>query len=308
MAQSPNTILMIEPIAFGFNAQTAVDNYFQVDDGTPDIQTKALNEFNAYVNKLKSKGINVIVVKDTLVPHTPDSIFPNNWVSFHEDGTVCLYPMFAENRRTERRTDIMDRISAAGFKISTIKDYTHFENENKFLEGTGSMILDHVHRIAYGSVSVRLNEEIFRKWCTEFGYQPIIFHSKQNVNDQRLAIYHTNTMMCVGTEYVVIGLDTIDDKEERELVVDTINKCGKEIIEITEEQVHKFAGNMLEVVGEGGKRFLTMSQTAFQSLTQNQIQKIEKYVEIIYADLHTIEIAGGGSVRCTMAEVFLPKA
>lgn len=307
MTQSPNTVLMIEPIAFGFNPQTAVDNYFQVNDESPEIQLKALHEFKAYVEKLKIKGINVIAVKDTLEPHTPDSIFPNNWVSFHENGTVCLYPMLAENRRSERRKDILDQLSADGFKISTVKDYTHFEMDDKFLEGTGSMILDHVNKIAYGSVSLRLDEELFKKWCIEFGYQPIVFHSNQNVNGKRLPIYHTNTMMCVASDFAIIGLDTIDNQEERKLVVEMLTKCHKEIIDITEEQVHKFAGNMLEVVGEGGKRFLAMSESAFKSLTPKQIHTIEKYVEIIYADLHTIESNGGGSARCMMAEVFLPK-
>lgn len=307
MSQSPNTVLMIEPVAFGFNPQTAVDNHFQVKDESPEIQSKALNEFTAYVKKLKAKGINVIVVKDTLQPHTPDSIFPNNWVSFHENGIVCLYPMFAANRRTERRTDILDQLSAEGFKVSTVQDYSHFEAENRFLEGTGSIILDHVHKIAYGSVSLRLDAELFKTWCTEFGYQPIVFHSNQSVNGKRLPIYHTNTMMCVASEFAVIGLDTIDDEGERKLVVDTLIKCQKEIIDISEDQVHKFAGNMLEVVGEGGKRFLAMSESAFKSLTHKQIQTIEKFVEIIYSDLHTIEVNGGGSARCMMAEVFLPK-
>lgn len=307
MAQSPDTVLMIEPIAFGFNPQTAIDNYFQVNDGSPEIQTKALKEFNAYVQKLKNKGINVIAIKDTLKPHTPDSIFPNNWVSFHEDGTVCLYPMFAKNRQTERRQDILDQLSAMGFKISTVKDYSHCEEENKFLEGTGSMILDHVHKIAYGSVSLRLNAELFKKWCTEFGYQPIVFHSNQSVNGVRLPIYHTNTMMCVASEFAVVGLDTIDDETERKLVQETLIKTNKEIIYLTEDQVQQFAGNMLEVVGQGGKRFLAMSKSAFKSLTPKQIQTIEKYAEIIYADLRTIEANGGGSARCMMAEVFLPK-
>lgn len=307
MSQSPNTVLMIEPVAFGFNPQTAVDNHFQVKDESPEIQSKALNEFTAYVKKLKAKGINVIVVKDTLQPHTPDSIFPNNWVSFHENGIVCLYPMLAANRRTERRTDILDQLSAEGFKVLTVKDYSHFEAENRFLEGTGSIILDHVNKIAYGSVSLRLDAELFKRWCTEFGYQPIVFHSNQSVNGKRLPIYHTNTMMCVASEFAVIGLDTIDDEKERKLVVDTLTKCRKEIIDISEDQVHKFAGNMLEVVGEGGKRFLAMSESAFKSLTHKQIQTIEKFVEIIYSDLHTIEANGGGSARCMMAEVFLPK-
>lgn len=308
MTQSTNSILMVQPVAFGFNPQTAINNYFQKNDGSTEMQSKALNEFNVYAEKLKSKGINVIVVKDTLEPHTPDSIFPNNWVSFHANGTVCLYPMFAENRRLERRNDILDRISAEGFKISTIKDYTNSEGENRFLEGTGGMILDHVHRIAYASVSIRLNEDLLTTWCAEFGYEPIVFRSYQNVNRQRLPIYHTNTMMCVGTNFAIVGLDTIDNIVERKAVVDALTRCNKEIVDITEEQVQKFAGNMLEVVGERDKRFLAMSESAFESLTPKQIQKIEKYVEIIYSDLRTIEGAGGGSARCMLAEIFLPKA
>lgn len=306
--QSPNTIFMVEPIAFRFNPQTAIDNHFQVKDESPDIQSKALNEFKSFVAKLKSKGINVIVAKDTLQPHTPDSIFPNNWVSFHEDGTVCLYPMFAENRRTERRNDIFDQLLADGFKISTIKDYTHFEQENRFLEGTGSMVLDHVHKIAYGAISMRLNEELFVKWCAEFGYEPIAFHANQNVNEQRLSIYHTNTVMCVGSDFAIVSLDTIDNEAERKLVVETLNRSHKEIIDITEEQVEKYAGNMLEVVGVGGQRFLAMSETAFKCLTPKQIQTIQKHAEIIHSDLHTIQSAGGGSARCMMAEMFLPKS
>ncbi|WP_407482122.1 citrulline utilization hydrolase CtlX [Elizabethkingia meningoseptica] len=305
--QSTDTILMIEPVAFGFNAQTAVNNYFQVNDESNETQSEALKEFNAFVEKLRSKGVNVVTIKDTLEPHTPDSIFPNNWVSFHQDGTVILYPMFAENRRLERRNDILEQLSEKGFTIAEVKDYAVFEAENKFLEGTGSMILDRENKIAYGAVSLRLDEEVFKKWCAEFGYKPVVFHSFQSVNGERLPIYHTNVMMCVGSDYAVICLDTIDDIAERELIEKVLTESHKEVIEITEEQMQNFAGNMLEVRNTQGKKFLVMSKCAYKSLTSRQIQTIEVHAEILYSDLHAIEKNGGGSARCMMAEVFLPK-
>ncbi|OWR13183.1 citrulline utilization hydrolase CtlX [Chryseobacterium sp. VAUSW3] len=305
--QTASTVLMVEPIAFSYNAQTAENNYFQVEQKDADIQTKALDEFNSFVDKLKSKGINVITVKDTLDPHTPDSIFPNNWVSFHSDGKVVLYPMFAPNRRVERRTDILETLKDKGFEITEIDDLSHFEDQEKFLEGTGSMIFDHEHKIAYGSVSLRLDEELFRQFCQKFGFRPVVFHSYQNAGDQRLPIYHTNVMMCVADKFVVICLDCIDDELEREKVQEVIKSTGKEIIEISEDQLQQFAGNMLQVQNEAGDKFLVMSETAYKSLTPAQIQNIEKYSEIIYSDLNTIETNGGGSARCMLAEVFLPK-
>ena len=305
--QTASTVLMVEPIAFSYNAQTAENNYFQVEQKDADIQTKALEEFNSFVDKLKSKGINVITVKDTLDPHTPDSIFPNNWVSFHSDGKVVLYPMFAPNRRVERRTDILETLKDKGFEITEIDDLSHFEDQEKFLEGTGSMIFDHEHKIAYGSVSLRLDEELFRQFCQKFGFRPVVFHSYQNAGDQRLPIYHTNVMMCVADKFVVICLDCIDDELEREKVQEVIKSTGKEIIEISEDQLQQFAGNMLQVQNEAGDKFLVMSETAYKSLTPAQIQNIEKYCEIIYSDLNTIETNGGGSARCMLAEVFLPK-
>ena len=305
--QTTDTVLMIEPIAFGYNAQTAENNYFQVEQKDSDIQQKALSEFNNFVEKLRSKGINVITIKDTLEPHSPDSIFPNNWVSFHKDGKVVLYPMFAPNRRVERREDILETIKNQGFEIAEVDDFSHFENDDKFLEGTGSMIFDHDHKIAYGSVSLRLDEELFRKFCAKFGFTPVVFHSFQNVGDQRLPIYHTNVMMCVADQFVVICLDCIDDEMEREKVQEVIKSSGKEIIEISEDQLQQFAGNMLQVNNSEGKKFLVMSETAYKSLTPEQIQNIEKYCEIIYSDLNTIEVNGGGSARCMLAEVFLPR-
>ncbi|WP_027376541.1 citrulline utilization hydrolase CtlX [Kaistella palustris] len=305
--QTASTVLMIEPVKFGFNSQTAENNYFQTEQKDSDIQQKALGEFNSFVAKLRSKGINVITIKDTMDPHSPDSIFPNNWVSFHKDGRVALYPMFALNRRVERRADILETIEKEGFHISKVEDFSTFENEEKYLEGTGSMIFDHDYRIAYGSVSLRLDEELFRKFCAEFDFTPVVFHSFQNVENQRLPIYHTNVMMCVAEKFVVICLDCIDDEMEREKVQEVIKSTEKEVIEISEDQMHQFAGNMLQVQNEEGTKFLVMSETAYRSLTPNQIQRIENHCEIIYADLNTIEVNGGGSARCMLAEVFLPK-
>lgn len=306
--QTASTVLMVEPVAFGYNSQTAENNYFQIEQKDADIQTKALQEFNNFVAKLKSKGVNVITVKDTLKPHSPDSIFPNNWVSFHNDGKVVLYPMFAPNRRVERRTDILEILKDNGFEISEIDDLSHFENQEKFLEGTGSMIFDHEHKIAYGSVSLRLDEELFRQFCTKFGFRPVVFHSYQNAGGERLPIYHTNVMMCVADKFVVICLECIDDELEREKVQEVIKSSGKEIIEISEDQLQQFAGNMLQVQNNAGDKFLVMSESAYKSLTAEQITAIEKYCDIIHSDLNTIETNGGGSARCMLAEVFLPKS
>ena len=304
--QTTDTVLMIEPAAFGFNAETAQNNYFQVNSENAETQNRALQEFNNFVEKLRSKGINVITVKDTLEPHTPDSIFPNNWISMHQDGTVVLYPMCAVNRRWERRNDILE-ILKRNFSVKEIIDLSAPENDGKFLEGTGSMIFDHDNKLAYGSVSLRLDEQLFREFCEKFGFEPVVFHSYQTANNERLPIYHTNVMMCVADQFVVICLDCIDDETERVNVVNAIVNSGKEIIEISESQMQRFAGNMLQVQNSDGKKFLVMSQSAYQSLTQEQISNIEKYSEIIYSDLETIETNGGGSARCMLAEVFLEK-
>ena len=304
--QTTDTVLMIEPAAFGFNAETAQNNYFQINSENAETQTKALQEFNNFVEKLRSKGINVITVKDTLEPHTPDSIFPNNWISMHQDGTVVLYPMCAVNRRWERRNDILE-ILKRNFSVKEIIDFSAPENDGKFLEGTGSMIFDHDNKLAYGSVSLRLDEQLFREFCEKFGFEPVVFHSYQTANNERLPIYHTNVMMCVADQFVVICLDCIDDETERVNVVNAIVNSGKEIIEISESQMQRFAGNMLQLQNPEGKKFLVMSLSAYQSLTPEQISNIEKYSEIIYSDLETIETNGGGSARCMLAEVFLEK-
>ena len=310
MSQITNHIMMIQPVSFRYNEQTAINNYYQqaMEGLTPDkAQEKALEEFNTFVGVLRSNGVDVVVIPDTMDPDTPDSIFPNNWISFHKDGTVGLYPMCAENRRDERREDILETlVDDYGFHIKEIKDFTEFEEHDKFLEGTGSMILDRENKLCYAAISIRTDEQAVIQFCDEFGYEPICFAANQDVNGERLAIYHTNVMMCVADNYVVICLDTIDEMGERQKVIDSLTKTKKEIIEISEAQKQLFAGNMLQVMGD--QAYLVMSKSAHDSLTKNQIETIEKYNPIISSSLDVIEACGGGSARCMMAELFLPKA
>lgn len=307
--QYTQTILMVEPVAFHYNAQTAVNNYFQQkpESSADEIQALALQEFQQMVNALREKGVNVLTIKDTPNPHTPDSIFPNNWISFHENGDCVLYPMFAENRRQERREeDIFELLESKGFLIKDIIDYTEAEDDNIFLEGTGSIILDRENKLAYAAISPRTDEDLFIEFCEDLEYTPVYFTAYQTVNNERLPIYHTNVMMCVADRYAVICLDSLDDVQEKKHVCDVLLDSGKEIISITEEQMHQFAGNMLQVGGLG-QAYLVMSQSAYNSLTTEQIEAIEKYNPIISVDIETIETLGGGSARCMMAEVFLPK-
>ncbi len=310
MKQTTNVILMVRPVGFRMNEQTAVNNYYQqelVDTLPATINAKAQREFDDLVIKLQNNGVVVIVVDDTETPSTPDSLFPNNWISFHQNGDVALYPMFAENRRLERREDVLEILESKGFVIENIVDYTEAEEEEIFLEGTGSMILDREHSIAYCALSPRADEELFIEFCEDFEYTPVLFTANQTVNNQREAIYHTNVMMCVAEQFAIICLAAIDDKKERKNVVKHLRESGKEVIDITEQQVNAFAGNMLQVIGKNNQRFLVMSSAAYQSLRKDQLQKIEKYNPIIQSSLQTIETCGGGSARCMMAEVFLPK-
>ncbi len=308
--QSTNTILMIRPVGFRMNEQTAVNNFFQEDINiqNTEINLKAQKEFDQFVSKLQDKGTNVIVEEDDKLMDTPDSIFPNNWVSFHSNGDVAIYPMFAENRRKERRDEVFMRLEKEGFLINNIIDYTAAEEESIFLEGTGSLVLDRINMKAYCALSARADEELLIEFCEDFEYLPVIFTAYQTAENKRLPIYHTNVMMCLTADFAVICLSTIDDKKERKNVVSHLKQDGKEIIEITEEQMHHFAGNMLEVIAKGGKKILVMSMAAYKSLNAHQIKSIEKYCEILYSDISTIETCGGGSVRCMMAEVFLPKS
>jgi hypothetical protein len=308
MRQITDTILMIRPVAFRMNEQTAVNNYYQkvMDSLHPEtVNAKAQQEFDAFVDKLRSVGVNVVVVDDTVNPDTPDSIFPNNWVSFHENGDVALYPMFAENRRSERREDILDMLEDKGFVIENIVDYTSAEEDGFFLEGTGSIVLDRENHKAYCALSPRADEELLIEYCEDFEYTPIIFEAFQTVNGERKHIYHTNVMMCIGETFAVICADCIDDKKERKMVLENLKEDGKEIILLTEAQLNNFAGNMLQVRGNNNKSYLVMSESARQVLTTDQIAKIEKHTEILSSSLDTIEACGGGSARCMMAEVFL---
>ena len=301
---------MIRPVAFRMNEQTAVNNYYQkvLENTTPaTVNAKAQHEFDAFVEKLRKVGVNVIVVEDTLAPDTPDSIFPNNWISFHENGDVTLYPMFAENRRAERREDILDILEDNGFAISEIMDYTSAEEDGFFLEGTGSIVLDRDNGKAYCALSPRADEELFIEFCEDFDLAPVIFEAYQTVNGERKHMYHTNVMMCIAETFAVICADCIDDKQERKMVLDTLKADGKDIILVNEDQVNNFAGNMLQVKGKDDKRYLVMSNSAYQSLTKSQIHKMEEHCEILHANLDTIEACGGGSARCMMAEIFLPK-
>ena len=308
MSQITQHILMIQPVSFRFNEQTSVNNYYQkvLDDlSLQSAQEKALSEFNVFVDKLRSNGVNVIVVPDTKEPDTPDSIFPNNWVSFHCDGGVGLYPMYAENRRAERREDIFDiLVDDYGFNINEIHDFTEFEEYDRYLEGTGSMVLDRENKYCYAAISERTDEQAVIQFCDVFGYKPVCFTANQDVNGERLAIYHTNVMMCVADNFAVVCLDAIDEFEERTHVIEVLEETDKQIIEISQEQKQHFAGNMMQLMGD--KPYLVMSDSAYNSLNTEQISQIEKHCPIIHSSLDTIETSGGGSARCMMAEIFLP--
>ena len=309
-AQVTSTILMVRPVAFRMNEQTAVNNFYQqkiTDISADEKQNNALQEFDTFVDKLRGIGVEVIVVNDTMQPSSPDSIFPNNWVSFHDDARVVLYPMFAINRRYERRMDIIDTLSERGFEVNNIVDLTEMENHGVFLEGTGSLILDRQNKIAYAAISDRTHEVAVKDFSERFDYTPVVFHANQTVDGKRLPIYHTNVMMSIAEDFAIICADSIDNLDEHNTTLKTIQDSGKEVIEISEEQVINFAGNMLQVQNADKEDYLVMSSSAFNCLTKEQIKRIEAYCKILHTDINTIEALGGGSARCMMAEVFLPK-
>lgn len=293
---------MIRPVRFDFNAQTAVNNSFQKASGQVDIAEQATREFDNFVLILEQAGIDVTVVNDTPDPHTPDSVFPNNWISFHHDGRICLYPMFAPNRRLERKEHVLNAI-AQKFHVTGITDITGFEEKNMFLEGTGSMVLDRDNKIAYACLSPRTHLEVLQDWCKKTGYTP---HTFTAVNDKQTPIYHTNVMMCVADRYAIVALGSINNLHEREMLENSLRKHGKMVIPITLRQMNRFAGNMLQVRNKDGQQFLVMSTQAYQSLHAEQVKAIEAYNPILHANINTIETNGGGSARCMMAEIFLP--
>jgi hypothetical protein len=308
-SQTTNTILMVRPYAFGYNCQTAINNHYQNENSKlsfEEINANAQLEFDNFVELLSSKGINVIVFQDDNIHDTPDSIFPNNWVSFHCNGDIALYPMFAPNRRLERREDVLNFIESKGFIINNIVDYSSAESSGLFLEGTGSIVLDRTNRKAYCAISERSDEDLLIEFCEDFEYTPVIFNAFQSVNNERKLIYHTNVMMCVANDFAIVCLDSVDDISQKKNLVNHLKNDGKQIIEISENQVNYFAGNMLQVTDNCGSLMLVMSSSAFNSLTTSQIKSINKFAEIIHSPLDCIETLGGGSARCMMAEIFLP--
>jgi hypothetical protein len=300
--QTTSHILMIRPNHFDFNKETAVNNSFQINSGDQLVPIKALQEFDQFVKTLEAVDIDVTIVQDTPEPYTPDSIFPNNWISFHSNGTICLYPMFAENRRKERKQTVLKQIRSK-FELRNTVDFTEQEERQRYLEGTGSMVLDREHKIAYACLSIRTDENVLHQFCDEMGYTPIVFEA---VDAEAYPIYHTNVMMCIADQYAVICLDSIKNEAEREKLIQSLLGTGKTIIPITIEQMNHFAGNMLQVENETGTKYLVMSSQAFKSLSEDQINQIQGFNKIIHSDISTIETNGGGSARCMIAEVFLP--
>ncbi len=296
--QSTNHILMIRPVAFTFNTQTATSNSFQKVNDTINTQQNALSEFDAFVKKLREVGVTVHIIEDTLEPHTPDSIFPNNWISFHENNWIGVYPMQAENRRTERRADILETLSKS-FLLEEIIDYTDSEKENKFLEGTGSMVLDRDNKICYACISPRTDMYLLQQFCADFKYKLIYFMA---LDASQKPIYHTNVVMSVTTDFLIVCWECIPDEMERNKIKQSTTK---QIIEISLTQLNQFAGNVLEVLGIENKKYLVMSEQAYRALTPGQVEIIKSHCDILYTPLYTIENNGGGSARCMMAEIFL---
>lgn len=297
---------MIKPIKFYYNPQTAVNNAYQknLKEDPELVAKKALEEFDALVNKMKSVGIEVNVIQDTSTPYTPDSIFPNNWFSSHQNNTLIIYPMFAENRRLERTKFLPNLKKLLSCDAVNTIDLTAFEKENKFLEGTGALVLDRINKIAYCCLSPRANEDVLNEFCEFTNYKALKFHSTQIFNGVSTAIYHTNVMMGVTENFVVVCLESITDLTERENLKNSILNSKKEIVDISLDQVLKFCGNVLELKNSQGKRYTLMSKSAFEGFTQEQIDVIKKSSVIIYSDISTIETYGGGSVRCMIAELF----
>ena len=307
--QITNDIMMIRPVAFHMNEQTAVNNYYQRKEkgvSADDVQKEALEQFDTFVKVLRNEGVNVTVFDDTISPATPDSIFPNNWISFHQDGTIRLYPMYAENRRLERRDDILDELKQS-FNVNDVVSFTDWETKGYYLEGTGSLLLDRQNKIAYAAISERTMPEVLEDFCQEAGFDPVAFHALQTVNDERLPIYHTNVMMCLGETFAVVCLNSIDDENERSNLVQSLERTDKEVIDITEQQKEHFAGNMLQVLGSNDQRLVVMSSAAFHSLNDDQKDRLSNHGKLVHSDIHTIEKLGGGSARCMMAEIFNPK-
>jgi len=301
--QITDTILMIRPAAFSFNRETAANNYFQQEPSFPsgELQQKALEQFDAMVDELRKENIDVIVIDDTTEPIKPDAIFPNNWLSTNEDGIVSVFPMFAPSRRLEKRDDILQSLSE-NFIVNDVQDWSEYEVEAIYLEGTGSMVIDHQNRIIYACLSPRTHKAVIEKFASANHYKAITF-TAHDLNEKE--IYHTNVMMCIGEDFAVVCIKAITDDTERIAVAQLLETTGHENIYITQEQMNAFAGNMLQVKNKTGEKFIVLSKTAFQSLHDKQVEKLEQYGKLLTIDVSIIEQVEGGSVRCMMAEIFL---
>jgi len=306
--QISTTILMVRPANFGFNAETAENNFYQVPDSrsASEISSLALKEFDGFVAMLRDQGVNVIVEDDTSEPIKPDAVFPNNWFSTHPDGKLILYPMYSPNRRLERRKDLIEDLMKRKFKVDEIIDLSFFEEDAQYLEGTGSMVMDHQSNTIFACYSERTHKIPLDYVGKLLGYKVVGFHAVQEVNGVYAPIYHTNVMMHIGSDLAVVCLDSIPKASEKQAVQKSLTQAGKKVVPITPKQKLHFAGNMLEVGNDGGEKFTVMSEAALDSLNIGQIQLIEKYSTIISPSIPTIEKLGGGSSRCMMAEIFLP--
>lgn len=306
MKQTTDKLLMIRPACFYSNDQTATNNYFQQQTKESKVSTteKAQQEFDDFVGVLQNNGVSVYVWHDSKEPMTPDALFPNNWISFHNPSTWITYPMFATNRQQEVSDAPIEFLASKGFSFKTKIDLTSHLSSNLFLEGTGSMILDRINRIAYCARSERTNSYLLDLFCKEMGYQSVIFSSFQNVNGQRKPIYHTNVMMSIGIDFALVCLDAIDDVGERNLLMGHLKETGKTIIALGEEQIQQFTGNALELKSDQNERLLAISTRGYQAMTRSQKEELSDQLKIIHSPLPTIEQLGGGSARCMMAEIF----
>ena len=305
--QAASAVLMIRPANFGANSETAPSNAFQKSSASgPEIQARAAVEFDALAAALMASGVQVEVFEDRPEPVTPDAVFPNNWVSFHADGSAWLYPLLAQNRRWERRRDILDALKVErGYRIEEVRDLSYAELDGRYLEGTGSMVLDRVNHIAYASLSPRTDRLMLEEWARYTGYDVLSFHAH---DAKGRPIYHTNVMLCVGARFAVVCLGSIPDDLQREQVRQRFANTGHEIIPISPYQMEFFAGNMLELLGRGGRSVIAMSTRAERALNPGQRIILEKHARILSVPIDTIEDCAGGSVRCMLAEIHLPKA
>lgn len=304
-SQAPSSVLMVRPSSFGSNPQTLGTNAFQLNqsESQAEVNRLALGEFNRMVDTLVAHDIEVIVIDDSTEPPKPDAIFPNNWISFHEDSTVILYPMMAENRRLERTIPVIEALRPK-FQIEQVVDLSAYEKANQFLEGTGSVVFDYQNKIAYASRSARTHESVLTDLCKRINFQPILFDA---VDEQGQPIYHTNVLMCVGTRFVIVCLDAIKKDEDQERLLQSFSNTNHKVVSISFEQLRSFAGNMLEVVTRSGEPVVLLSEKAFQSLLPGQIDAISKHADMIPLSIPTVERYGGGSVRCMIAGIYNKK-